>query len=154
MTTGASRRERYQRIADRIRSIPDERFGIRPHSVDLIIATSTNGTYTGDGQRVETVIPVTHSSGALPKVRWAKDQDVAMGLVPAGSVTIGPITSDFAGFENLANLDGQVLVQGEVRLLRITGPNHPTGADYRVTGVTADRALHYMITASPVGSQG
>lgn len=114
---------------------------------------STSGTYTGDGGRNEQLTPLVHSSGALPKVRWAKDQDVAMGLVPAGSVTIGPITSDFSGFQNLAALSGVNLEQGEVRLLRLTGPGSPDGADYRITGVKTDRALHYMITAVPTGTQ-
>ena len=76
-----------------------------------------------------------------------------MGVVPKGQATIGPITSDFAGFENLAVLSGYNLETGAVRLLRITGPMHPKGADYRITSVKCERALNYLIIAEPVGTQ-
>jgi hypothetical protein len=126
--------------------------GLRPHTVSIVLA-STDGTHTGDGGRLETLTPLTHSDGSAPKVRWAKDQDVAMQLVTAGTVTIGPITSDFTGFEYLADLDGRNLDRGEVRLLRLTGPKHPEGADYRIESVKSERALHYLITACPAGTQ-
>ncbi len=138
-------------LVDSIRTIPAT-LGLRPHTVSLVIAT-TSGTHTGDGTRTEVVTALTHSSGAAPKIRWAKDQDVAMNLVAAGTCTIGPITSDFTGFENLADLDGRDLDTGDVRLLRITGPRHPSGADYRILDVKTERALHYLIIACPVGTQ-
>lgn len=153
MSLSAARRDRYQRIANRARRIPGEH-GLRPHTVTLVAAT-TNGTtgYTGDGTRTEVDTVIEHKGGGAPKVRWAKDQDVAMGVVPKGQATIGPITSDFTGHENLDALVGADLAVGAVRLLRITGPKHPNGADYRITDVKCERALHYLITAEPSGTQ-
>jgi hypothetical protein len=153
MSLSAARRERYLRIANRARRIPGEH-GLRPHSVALVDATAgTVGQHTGDGTRSEVETAIEHKGGGAPKVRWAKDQDVAMGVVPKGQATIGPITSDFTGHAYLEALVGEDLDTGAVRLLRITGPKHPEGADYRITDVKCERALHYLITAEPVGTQ-
>jgi hypothetical protein len=136
-----------------IRAIPGQ-LGLRPHSVTLVGARTSGSTgYTGDGGRWELETAIQHTGGYSPKVRWAKDQDVAMGLVPKGAVTVGPVTSDFTGYEHLVKLTGGDLETGAVRLLRITGPKHPKGADYRITEVKCERALHYLITAEPVGTQ-
>ncbi len=87
-------------------------------------------------------------------MRWLKDDEIALGQLPKGSATVGPITPSFSGGgTDLDLLNGTDLNVGQVRLLRITGPNHPNGADYTIKGVSADRALRYMITAVPVGSQ-
>jgi hypothetical protein len=153
MATPEARKARYQRIANRARRIPGQH-GLRPHSVVLIgVRAGGDGEHTGTGGRWELETPIEHLGGGAPKVRWAKDQDVAMGVVPKGQATIGPITSDFTGFENLEALVGDNLETGAVRLLRITGPKHPKGADYRITDVKCERALHYLITAEPVGTQ-
>ncbi|UOF77394.1 hypothetical protein [Caudoviricetes sp.] len=140
-------------ILHAVRAIPGQ-LGLREHSVALIGARAGgDGQYTGDGGRWELSTPITHSGGYAPRVRWAKDQDVAMGLVVKGTITVGPITSDFTGHAILTKLVGGNLETGAVRLLRITGPKHPTGADYTITSVKAERALHYLITAEPVGTQ-
>lgn len=135
-----------------IRAIPGQ-FGLRPHRVYLVVS-STSGTYPGDGQRDDILTELVEGDSQPPKVRWPKDEDVAMGLVPKGQATIGPITPAFStGGTDLSDLSGVDLLAGDVRLLRITGPSHPDGADYRIVSVKADRAMHYMITAIPVGTQ-
>jgi hypothetical protein len=139
-------------LLHQIRAIPGE-LGLRPHSVALVAARTSGGQYTGDGSRWEIETAIVHSGGQPPKVRWAKDQDVAMGLVPKGAVTVGPITSDFTGYEHLVALNGGDLERGAVRHLRITGPKQPSGADYRITDVKCERALHYLITAEPAGTR-
>jgi hypothetical protein len=152
MALSDARRDRYQRIANRARRIPNEH-GLRPHTVVLIDARTSGGDYTGDGSRWEMETVIQHKGGGAPRVRWPKDQDVMMGVVPKGQATIGPITSDFTGHETLEKLVGDNLETGAVRLLRITGPMHPRGADYRITSVKSERALHYLITAEPQGTQ-
>jgi hypothetical protein len=127
--------------------------GFRPHSVAIVIVSSS-GTHTGDGTRTESETAVTEAEGQPPRIRWLKDDEVALGMLPKGTVEVGPITPSFSGGgTDLDLLNGADLTDGQVRLLRITGPNHPNGADYRIKGVSADRALRYMITATPVGSQ-
>lgn len=135
-----------------VRAIPGQ-LGLREHSVVLIAARTSGGDYTGDGARWEIETALTHAGGYAPKVRWPKDQDVAMGIVPDGQVTIGPITTDFPGYELIEKLTGRNLETGAQRGLRITGPKHPNGADYRITSVKLERALHLMVTAIPVGTQ-
>jgi hypothetical protein len=89
-----------------------------------------------------------------PKIRWLKEDEIAVGGLLAGSVEIGPITPlHQGGGTDLTALQGADLNTGDVRMLRITGPKHPTGADYRVTSLQADKALRYMIRAEPVGSR-
>lgn len=127
--------------------------GFRPHTVAIVVV-STPGLHTGDGTRTEVVTPITEANGQPPRVRWLKDEDLALGQLPLGTVEVGPITPAFAGGGTETDLlTGADLSVGEVRLLRITGPNHPNGADYTIRSVTADRPLRRVITAVPVGSQ-
>ena len=134
-----------------IRAIPGQ-FGLRQHSVE-IVTVFLQGTHTGDGARAEASVSITESGGQNPKVRWAKSEDVAMGLIPKGFVTVGPITPEFVGGgTTLSDLTGSELTPGEVRLMRITGPQHPEGADYTIIDVKAEKALNYIITGIPVSS--
>lgn len=126
--------------------------GFREHSVE-IITVFLQGTHTGDGARAESSLPLLEGDGQNPKVRWAKSEDMAMGLVPKGFVTVGPITPEFVGGgTDLSELTGASLDTGEVRLMRITGPQHPEGADYTINDIKAERALRYIITGFPVSS--
>jgi hypothetical protein len=136
----------------RIRAIP-ARLGLHPHSVAIVVA-STDGTHTGDGTRTETVTSVTEHGGYPPHVRWLNDEEIALGQLAMGAIEVGPITPLHNGNgTDLDLLTGADMTDGQVRLLRITGPNHPSGADYRITSVSADKALRYMIRAVPVGTQ-
>jgi hypothetical protein len=127
--------------------------GFRIHTVSVVIAR-TGGPRTGDGGRWERVTPITEAGGQPPKVRWLKDEEKALGSLPDGTVEIGPITPEFTGGGTEANvITGDNIEEGAVMLVRITGPQHPEGADYRVTARTLDRALRYMLRAVPVGTQ-
>jgi hypothetical protein len=130
------------------------RLGIRPHSVALVIVT-TSGDHTGDGTRTESETAITEAEGQPPKVVWAKGEDVVMGLAAKGEVIVGPITPEFSGGgTSLDLLTGADLSEGQVRLLRISGPNVNGGVeDYTIKSVEAVKALRYMIRAVPVGSQ-
>jgi hypothetical protein len=135
-----------------VRSIPGA-LGLRPHSVSIVIA-STSGTYTGDGTRSEDETAIVEASNQPPKVRWLKDEELAVGQLSAGTIEVGPITPSNGTIGTLlATLSGADLTDGQVRLLRITGAQHPDGADYTITRVNADKALHYSIQGVPVGSQ-
>ena len=146
-----SRRQHYREIAARYRDLPGKH-GLREHRV-YIVVVSTSGTHTGDGTRTETVTELTND-GQGPKVVWANGQDVAMGLASMGQVTVGPLTPLPGGETDDDLLSGADLTVGQVRLLRITGPNITgTSEDYTIKSVTADRALRRLIVAVPVGSQ-
>lgn len=112
------------------------------------------GTYTGDGQRATTNIELTEGDDHPPKVRWLKADELTVGNLPAGSVTIGPVTAEHPGSPVTARmiqaLDSAV---GSLRHVRIVGPMHPSGALYRLVGVNLGRAIHYTLTASPVEGQ-
>jgi hypothetical protein len=151
MSLPSTRRDRYRRIAGRARRIPGEH-GLREHHVSVVIAR-TGGTYTGDGGRWETENEILEL-GQPPKVRWLNDQDLALGQLPAGSVEIGPITpANSKGGTAITLADGSQLTVGDVEVIRITGPQHPGGADYRKLTMHVDRALHWTIRAAPVGTQ-
>jgi hypothetical protein len=127
--------------------------GFRPHSAAIVVA-STPGTHTGDGTRSETVTSLFEAEGQSPRIRWLSDEEIALGQLGMGAVEVGPITPLHNGNgTDLDLLTGADMTDGQVRLLRITGPNHPSGADYRITSVSADRPLRYMIRAVPVGTQ-
>ncbi len=124
-----------------IRAIPDD-MGMRPHTV-AIVAGDWSGDHVGDGS----LSTVTTTLSPTPKVRWLNDEQIVVAGLPKGSCTIGPITPTFPAFSVLV---GDGLSTGQTLHVRITGPNHPSGATYRVTEAHCDRALRYMLTAQPV----
>jgi hypothetical protein len=148
MTLAASLRK----LAFNVRAIPGQ-LGVRPHRVS-ILKRSWSGPHTGDGTRTDVEIDIVEANGQPPKVRWLSDEQIAVGSLEAGTVEIGPITPRFVGGgTDLGTIDGSTLIKGEVRMLRIVGPQHPTGAVYQITRISADRALHYTIQATPVAPQ-
>ena len=151
MSLPSTRRDRYRRIAGRARRIPGEH-GLREHHVSVVIAR-TGGTYTGDGGRWESASEILEH-GHPPRVRWLKQDELALAQLPSGTVEIGPITpANSDGGTAITLFDGSQIEIGAVELLRITGPQHPKGADYRKVSSSADRALHFTIRAIPAGTQ-
>lgn len=135
-------------LARDIRGIPGD-LGIRPHSV-AILEREWSGAYSGDGVKTDATYAITEGRGAPPKVRWLSDEELAVSGESSGSVDIGPITSDHGAIARLGTIDGRNIDAGDARYIVITGPKHPNGAKYRITRVTADRAIHYMVRAAPV----
>lgn len=147
-------RDRYRAIAWRYRSLPGVH-GLRQHTVEVGIS-SWSGTNTGEGTESITWTAITESGGLPPKVRWATDEEVALGQFPSGGAEVGPITPTFplvgAGGTDHDVLTGEDAVTGEIFKIRITGPRHPDGAIYRMAQVHEDQALHYTLRGAPVGT--
>lgn len=132
-----------------IRSIPGQ-LGLRPHTVSVVNRVYA-GDHTGDGAMTETETPLEHAGGYAPRCRWLNDEQRALAGLVKDAVDVGPVTPESsAGGAVLATLDGTDLTTGQTLHLRITGPNHPNGALYRVIRLTRDRVLRYMIRAEPV----
>lgn len=132
------------------RSIAGWQFGIRMHTV-AIVTGAWSGDHTGDGVKSESSTAIVEADGQPPKLRWLNDEQITVGNLPKGTCEIGPITPSFAGGgTDIATLNGDALARGETIHVRITGPNHPTGAMYRLTDVKADRPFRYMLQAQPV----
>ncbi len=147
-TSGTARRERLRKLCNRIRAIPGARFALYTHTV-AFVAGSWSGSHTGDGSVSESETAITHQ-GQNVKVTWLNDEELTIANLPAGSCTIGPITP---GYPDLDVLAGHDLLTGETLHVRITGPNHPTGALYRVTQIQGEKAFHYTIQARPVSAE-
>ena len=139
-------------LARAIRGIPGQ-LGIRPHSVALL-ERSWDGTYSGDGTRTDVTVPIVEGGSYPPKVRWLSDEELAVGGLSGGTIEVGPITADVGAIEILDNIRGDDLDDGDAHYLVITGPRHPNGAKYRITRITCDRAIHYLIQAKPVSRDG
>lgn len=147
----ASAADRYRAIAWQYRHLPGD-YGLRPHTVEIGIGSST-GTHTGDGGVTTVWTPIVESGGVPPKCHWLSDKELAFGQLAAGAVRVGPITPDFpGGGTSVATLTASAAATGQTRHLRITGPQHPSGALYAITGTDFSAALHFYITATPVGS--
>lgn len=134
-------------LAHDVRAIPGE-LGIRPHTVSLL-ERDWDGTYSGDGDRTDVSTEITES-GQPPKVRWLTDEELALAGLAKGEIEIGPITADHDAISRIADFRGDDMDAGEAHYLIITGPKHPSGAKYRITRITAERAIHYLIRARPV----
>lgn len=132
-------------ILREIRGIPGE-FGLRPHTVALL-SRSWGGTHSGDGDRTDTSLSLTEGDGQPPKVRWLNAEEMAVSMVDKSTVEIGPITADFEAREWIDDIRGDNLSTGDARYVVITGPKHASGANYLITKITVEKALHYMIQA-------
>jgi hypothetical protein len=136
-------------LLNSLRSLPGE-LGFRPHTV-AIVTRVWSGENAGEGTLSESTIPLEHLDGQPPRCRWLNDEQRALAGLVKDAVDIGPVTPDFgSGGTELASLDGRDLATGDTLHLRITGPNHPAGALYRISRLTRDRSLRYMIRAEPV----
>lgn len=132
-----------------IRAIPGN-LGLRPHQVSIIVKSYT-GTHTGEGDEVIIETAITEGSGQPPKVRWLKDDEIAVGNLDSGTIEVGPITPEFStGGLDISVIDGSSEATGETRYLKIVGPKHPNGAYYAIKEVRADRAMHFKLRAVPV----
>lgn len=134
-----------------VRAIPGQ-LGLRPHTVK-ILSRGWSGEHSGDGIRYDAEIDVVEGDNQPPKVRWLTDEELAVGSLASGTIQVGPITSDDSSRTWLDDLLGSNLETGDARYLVITGPKHPCGAKYRITRVTAHRALHYLVQAQPVDEE-
>lgn len=136
-------------LLTRIRAIPGE-LGLRPYSVAMRVRTYSGDTL-GLGQPSDETIAITEDGGQPPKVRWLDDEQIALAGYKTAGIEVGPMTpAHSGGGTELATLtQAGVLDRSEVHLV-ITGPEHPEGANYRVTSIRTDRALRYMVRAERV----
>lgn len=124
--------------------------GFRPHTV-AIVSESYLG-HTGEDPANTDETPIVEGGGQPPKVRWLKDDEIALGNLAGGTIEVGPITPAFAGGGTDLSVLAGSLERGAIRYVRITGPKHPDGASYRITEIRAERALRYIIRAVPVAN--
>lgn len=149
MATPEEMRERYRKVAYRYRNKPGQ-YGLRPHTVAIVV-TSWAGAQTGEAAKTPVTTPIVERDGLPPKIRWLKQDELALQNLPKGSVEIGPITPDFSiGGTSIATLTASSVASRATFHFLITGPQHPSGAKYKLERTSADHALHYTITASPV----
>jgi hypothetical protein len=135
-------------LVNAIRAVPGE-LGLRPHTVNVLVG-SWSGSHTGEGS-VTVGDTAVLESGQNPKVRWLKQEERALADLPEGACEIGPLTPSYPGGGfTLSTIT--TFSRGETLHLRIVGPQHPSGAVYRVIKINADRALHYSMQAVPASS--
>ncbi len=119
-------------------------YGFRVHTVERI-TRHKNGTVRGVVD--EDVVPIVEDNNQPPRVRWLKDEEIAVGSLAHGTVEIGAMTPN-AALD--AWLQGEGLQKGDERLIRITGPSCPKGDYFAITSVSAERPLRRMIQCKPV----
>ena len=141
----------FRRIAHRARAIPG-RFGLRTYRTYTVHRKRT-GVHTGDGAIDETVVEITEHDGQPPKVRWLNGEERSIQQIDTAAVEIGPITPDHTGGGTALAEIKLATDRGDERYIRLVGPEHPNGADYRITDIKSHKALHWMITAQPVASR-
>lgn len=135
-----------------VRSIPGS-MGLRPYTVAILLGT-WSGAYTGRGSSVAELLTITEGNGQPPKVRELNTEELALGSLGKGSISIGPITPGFPGGGTpLGNLKPCVNAGQTVHVV-LTGPEYPKGAKFLIKDVKTDRALHYTLTCEPVAEMG
>lgn len=145
----ATMRERFKRIAYRYRHIPGD-YGLRIHTIEWGVGSWT-GPETGDGVGTIVWTRILEGNGQPPKILWLTNEQLALGGLPGGSCTVGPITPNFFGGGTSADtLSGDGSMDGQTFKFRITGPRHPDSAIYVLHEGKRDRALHYTLTLKPL----
>lgn len=131
-----------------VRGIPGD-LGLRPYTVDIVVGT-WSGDYTGRGSVDTETVRLAEGNGQNPKVRTPNDEELALGNLARGEFVVGPVTPSNGTIGTaLADLIPS-LHNGQTRHAIVTGPGHENGTMMRVREVKTDRALHYMLTLSPV----
>lgn len=142
--------DEFRQIADECRAIPNE-FGLREHTVDVIVTQTSGGVPWADESGQQTITPITVYGGAPPKVRFPTQREISLGMMSEGSVTVGPFTPDYGvGGIDRELFTGSQLETGDGYAVRITGPQHPNGCMYRVKNSNVDRALQVTLVCVPV----
>ena len=141
-------RDDLRALAYSVRSIPND-FGLRPYTVAVRVG-SWNGTNTGRGAESKGYAPITEANGAPPKVRQMSSEELALGGLGKGSITIGPITPDFAGGGTAISTVKPAVDTGQTVTLLITGPEYPSGSLYALKSFGSDHGLRYTMTAEPI----
>lgn len=137
-------RDQLRKIANQARTIPNA-YGLRPYRVYVVTSAST-GAEPGYGTTTETSAEITNA-GAPPKVRWLTDEQRTLGDYATGTVRIGPITPDYPGGGTALSALKPTLgaSDNDTLLIRLVGPEYPSGALYRVTKWETDRGLQYSM---------
>jgi hypothetical protein len=131
-----------------IRGIPGE-LGLRPYTVDVFIS-SWSGSVVGEGTETKTSFRLYEDGNQNPKVRFLRDDQLALAGLPAGSLKVGPITPNFAGggttWDSISGGDASA---GESFYFVLSGPEFPDGARFILVGRSTDHAMHYVLTLKP-----
>ena len=152
-TAGETRRDGYRALADRIRAIPGRDFGLRPYTVSVVLRYHS-GENAGDGDAVDVATPL-EVGGQPPKVRFANDEERALGNLPAGSLDVGPITPEHVSPGTAGGglawdvITGAAAIAGTEVLYLVTGPEFPGGALYAKVGGDSARGLRYTLRLAP-----
>ena len=123
--------------------------GLRPYFASIITG-AWSGSAIGSGAETTTTIALTEGNGQPCKVRWLNSEELAVGDLQKGTISIGPITPAPGGNNLLANIH-PALSAGQTIHVLVTGPDLGT-AKFEITSFGADKALHYTIQAKPVGT--
>jgi hypothetical protein len=137
-------------IAHEVRSIPGD-LGIRPYTVSVVVTTSAGDEF-GEGTQTPTTTAITEANGQPPKVRWLSGDEIAIGGYSNDTVEVGPITPDHPGGGNaLSTIAPEPVGNNPTVRYVLTGPNHPSGANYRLRDVKHDRAFQYRLVLERAG---
>ena len=137
----------WRAIAWAVRSIPSD-FGLRPYSVSIVTG-SWSGDHVGDGNKLDTLVPIYENGNSNPRVRFVNEEQRALGNLAIGACTVGPITPDHGSNGTaLSDLLPAVAAHETVHVI-ITGPSYPNGAKFTVKEVKTDRAIHWTLVCEP-----
>ncbi len=126
-------------------------YGLRPFTVAVVTGT-WGGSFTGRGTETTSSVAITEAGGQPPKVRSAKDEEIALGQLGEGDIIIGPITPYFGTGGTLLTQLKPAVTAGQTVHIVLTGPGHETGTRFRIKSIETDRALHWTVRATPVDS--
>lgn len=124
----------------RIRAIPGS-LGLRPYSVKAV-----NIDYgPGFTSPTETETTITEYGGQNPKVRWLTAEEKTVGGYSDGTIRVGPITPGDGTVGTLLATLLRTPAVGDAARFVVTGPEHPSGAAYKLNEISTDKALHYTM---------
>ena len=148
----------FRGIAENMRGLPGS-WGLREHSVQVVLTTWPNARIRIGEKSEEFSSLLVH--GQNPKVSFPSQFEVAQGMMNVGQILIGPLTPQVfsdAGLVEAGTLRELVkrdaISIGDLFHIVVTGPQHPTGARYRVENINNDKPLRITVKCSAVAGNG
>lgn len=139
-------RDNLRKAVGAVRAIPGV-YGVRPYTVQVEVK-SWSGAERGEGVAVTDTTTIAEN-GVPPKVRWLRDEELAVGGYASGAVEVGPITPDYPGGGTaLSTLVPTLPANSTLRYI-LTGPRYPDGAHFVMKQVRHDRGYQYSVVLEP-----
>jgi len=130
-----------------VRAIPNK-LELRPYRV-YIVTTTSSGAELGEGTVIPSVVEITESDNAPPRVEQLNSEEMALGGYSEDTFRVGPVTPDFPGGGTLLSvLAPNPTGSNPTVRVRLDGPRWPSGGHFEIKEVRHAKTFGYVLIVS------